>query len=127
LQEEAQEDSESDDDEQQIYNPLKLPMGWDGKPIPYWLYKLHGLGQVLFTCHSFAGYIPSRCYCCLFVSFEVTQLVQALQSLSLSRGVEKSKRKLLKEIVVVYIPLPVGSIALDNSIDLERKLETCYL
>lgn len=23
-------------------------MGWDGKPIPYWLYKLHGLGQVIF-------------------------------------------------------------------------------
>ena len=19
-----------------IYNPLKLPLGWDGKPIPYW-------------------------------------------------------------------------------------------
>ena len=29
-----------------MYNPLKLPMGWDGKPIPYWLYKLHGLNQV---------------------------------------------------------------------------------
>ncbi|KAJ6687539.1 SPLICING FACTOR SF3A-RELATED [Salix purpurea] len=43
--EETQADTESDDDEQQIYNPLKLPMGWDGKPIPYWLYKLHGLGQ----------------------------------------------------------------------------------
>lgn len=28
-----------------IYNPLKLPLGWDGKPIPFWLYKLHGLGQ----------------------------------------------------------------------------------
>ncbi|XP_042429725.1 splicing factor SF3a60 homolog [Zingiber officinale] len=41
----TQADSESDDEEQQIYNPLKLPMGWDGKPIPYWLYKLHGLGQ----------------------------------------------------------------------------------
>jgi hypothetical protein len=27
-----------------IYNPLNLPIGWDGKPIPYWLYKLHGLG-----------------------------------------------------------------------------------
>ena len=26
-----------------MYNPLKLPLGWDGKPIPYWLYKLHGL------------------------------------------------------------------------------------
>ncbi|GJU86309.1 splicing factor SF3a60 [Tanacetum coccineum] len=33
------------DDEQQIYNPLKIPMGWDGRPIPLWLYKLHGLGQ----------------------------------------------------------------------------------
>lgn len=43
-----QAESESDDEEQQIYNPLKLPMGWDGKPIPYWLYKLHGLGQVVY-------------------------------------------------------------------------------
>ncbi|RYY70266.1 DUF3449 domain-containing protein, partial [archaeon] len=33
-----------EDDEAPIYNPLNLPLGWDGKPIPYWLYKLHGLG-----------------------------------------------------------------------------------
>jgi len=33
-----------EDEEERIYNPLKLPLGWDGKPIPYWLYKLHGLG-----------------------------------------------------------------------------------
>lgn len=45
-QDEDQPASESDDEDAQIYNPLKLPMGWDGKPIPYWLYKLHGLGQV---------------------------------------------------------------------------------
>mgnify|MGYP003386391192 CR=1 FL=1 len=32
------------DDDEPIYNPLNLPLGWDGKPIPYWLYKLHGLG-----------------------------------------------------------------------------------
>ncbi|XP_073064251.1 splicing factor SF3a60 homolog [Primulina eburnea] len=44
-EDEVQAESESDDEDQQIYNPLKLPMGWDGKPIPYWLYKLHGLGQ----------------------------------------------------------------------------------
>ena len=44
-----QAESDSDEEEQQIYNPLKLPMGWDGKPIPYWLYKLHGLGQVCFV------------------------------------------------------------------------------
>ncbi|XWS61311.1 hypothetical protein CRYUN_Cryun07bG0115300 [Craigia yunnanensis] len=47
--EETQVDTESDEEDQQIYNPLKLPMGWDGKPIPYWLYKLHGLGQILCT------------------------------------------------------------------------------
>lgn len=27
-----------------MYNPKNLPLGWDGRPIPYWLYKLHGLG-----------------------------------------------------------------------------------
>jgi len=33
-----------EDEDEPIYNPLNLPLGWDGKPIPYWLYKLHGLG-----------------------------------------------------------------------------------
>jgi splicing factor 3A subunit 3 len=32
-----------------ISNPLKLPPGWDGKPIPFWLYKFHGLGHE-YTC-----------------------------------------------------------------------------
>ncbi|RMD40586.1 hypothetical protein DV735_g4525, partial [Chaetothyriales sp. CBS 134920] len=40
--------SDSDGDEK-IYNPLKLPLAWDGKPIPFWLYKLHGLG-IEFPC-----------------------------------------------------------------------------
>ena len=42
--EEAQKDdvvSESDSDEEDeskaLYNPLNLPLGWDGKPIPFWL------------------------------------------------------------------------------------------
>ena len=26
-------------------NPLNLPLGWDGKPIPYWLYKVNALGK----------------------------------------------------------------------------------
>ncbi|KAI0743275.1 hypothetical protein BC629DRAFT_1599629 [Irpex lacteus] len=38
------ENGEEEEEEERIYNPLKLPLGWDGKPIPYWLYKLHGLG-----------------------------------------------------------------------------------
>ena len=44
LQAEAPSDSEEEDEF--VYNPLKLPLGYDGKPIPYWLYKLHGLNQV---------------------------------------------------------------------------------
>ncbi|CAN7004841.1 splicing factor SF3a60 homolog [Brassica rapa] len=45
--EEERAEIESDDEEEEggFYNPLNLPMGVDGKPIPYWLYKLHGLGQ----------------------------------------------------------------------------------
>jgi splicing factor 3A subunit 3 len=35
---------DEEEEEERIYNPLKLPLGWDGKPIPYWLFKLHGLG-----------------------------------------------------------------------------------
>merc|ERR1712146_43667 len=42
-----------------IYNPKGLPLGWDGKPIPYWLYKLHGL-NVPYVCeicgnHTYFG------------------------------------------------------------------------
>ena len=52
-------DEDDDDEESPLYNPLNLPLGWDGKPIPFWLYKLHGLG-VEFKCeicgnHSYWG------------------------------------------------------------------------
>ncbi|RMZ79827.1 hypothetical protein DV737_g3254, partial [Chaetothyriales sp. CBS 132003] len=39
-----------------IYNPLKLPLAWDGKPIPYWLYKLHGLG-IEFPCEICGNFV----------------------------------------------------------------------
>ncbi|KAI8065689.1 hypothetical protein BC940DRAFT_303342 [Gongronella butleri] len=48
--------SDDDSDEERIYNPLKLPLGWDGKPIPYWLYKLHGLG-VEYPCEICGNYV----------------------------------------------------------------------
>lgn len=48
--------ADDDDDEERIYNPLKLPLGWDGKPIPYWLYKLHGLG-VEFKCEICSDFV----------------------------------------------------------------------
>lgn len=50
MEEEGANDEEEEDDEnEKIYNPLKLPLDWSGKPIPFWLYKLHGLG-VEFDC-----------------------------------------------------------------------------
>lgn len=50
-------DSDSDSEgEEKIYNPLKLPLAWDGKPIPYWLYKLHGLG-VEFSCEICGNFV----------------------------------------------------------------------
>lgn len=39
----------SDDDDAPVYNPKGVPLGWDGKPIPYWLFKLHGLNH-FFEC-----------------------------------------------------------------------------
>lgn len=42
-------DEDDEDEDEVISNPLKLPLGWDGKPIPFWLYKLHGLG-IEYTC-----------------------------------------------------------------------------
>jgi len=38
-------DEDSDEEDAPIYNPKGVPLGWDGKPIPYWLFKLHGLNH----------------------------------------------------------------------------------
>ncbi|KAI0543603.1 hypothetical protein F4679DRAFT_568120 [Xylaria curta] len=54
-QPEREEGDEGDDDDR-IYNPLKLPLAWDGKPIPFWLYKLHGLG-VEFACEVCGNFV----------------------------------------------------------------------
>ncbi|KAJ5586700.1 ATP dependent DNA ligase domain protein [Penicillium hispanicum] len=48
---------QSDEEEgDRLYNPLNLPLAWDGKPIPYWLYKLHGLG-VEYPCEICGNYV----------------------------------------------------------------------
>ncbi|RKP10819.1 splicing factor 3a [Thamnocephalis sphaerospora] len=53
---EGDNDEEDEEDEERIYNPLNLPLGWDGKPIPYWLYKLHGLG-VEYSCEICGNFV----------------------------------------------------------------------
>ncbi|KAJ5089056.1 hypothetical protein N7532_007740 [Penicillium argentinense] len=50
------ESDEDDKDDNKIYNPLKLPLQWDGSPIPFWLYKLHGLG-VEFPCEICGNFV----------------------------------------------------------------------
>lgn len=45
----SQSESDDEQDSEVVYNPKNLPLGWDGKPIPYWLYKLHGL-NITYTC-----------------------------------------------------------------------------
>lgn len=42
-------ESEEEQGDDIPYNPKNLPLGWDGKPIPYWLYKLHGL-NISYNC-----------------------------------------------------------------------------
>lgn len=43
-----------DEDREPNVKTRKLPQGSDGRPIPYWLYKLHGLG-VEFKCEICGG------------------------------------------------------------------------
>jgi splicing factor 3A subunit 3 len=32
----SEEEGNQDEDDDIPYNPKNLPLGWDGKPIPYW-------------------------------------------------------------------------------------------
>lgn len=57
------EGAEEEEEEERIYNPLKLPLGWDGKPIPYWLYKLHGLG-VEYRCEICSDHVYMGRFVC---------------------------------------------------------------
>ncbi|KAI9209555.1 uncharacterized protein BJ171DRAFT_560888 [Polychytrium aggregatum] len=54
--EEVDQSESEDENEDKIYNPLKLPLGWDGKPIPFWLYKLHGLG-IKYSCQICGDFV----------------------------------------------------------------------
>ncbi|XP_075217384.1 splicing factor 3a subunit 3 noi [Lycorma delicatula] len=49
-------ESEEEDEDGVPYNPKNLPLGWDGKPIPYWLYKLHGL-NISYNCEICGNFI----------------------------------------------------------------------
>ncbi|XP_057655224.1 splicing factor 3A subunit 3 [Diorhabda carinulata] len=54
--EESEDDSPDEGEDDVPYNPKNLPLGWDGKPIPYWLYKLHGL-NISYNCEICGNYV----------------------------------------------------------------------
>ena len=54
--EDVPEDGEGGAPGEKMYNPLKLPIGWDGKPIPFWMYKLHGL-RVEYKCEICSDFV----------------------------------------------------------------------
>jgi len=53
--EDALYEDDPDDNDMVISNPLNIPLDFDGKPIPYWLYKLHGLG-IEYKCEICGNY-----------------------------------------------------------------------
>lgn len=54
VKEDTKKDESDDEDEAPVYNPKNVPLDWDGKPIPYWLFKLHGLNHY-FPCEICGG------------------------------------------------------------------------
>ncbi|CAG9772370.1 unnamed protein product [Ceutorhynchus assimilis] len=54
--EESEDESGDENDDDVPYNPKNLPLGWDGKPIPYWLYKLHGL-NISYNCEICGNFV----------------------------------------------------------------------
>jgi len=53
--EEPESEESEEEGEKPIYNPKKVPLDWTGKPIPYWLYKLHGL-NIEYKCEICGNY-----------------------------------------------------------------------
>ncbi|KAK2748537.1 hypothetical protein FQN57_000671 [Myotisia sp. PD_48] len=103
-------ESESDSDER-IYNPLKLPLAWDGKPIPYWLYKLHGLG-VEFPCEVCGNfvYMGRRAF---DKHFSEARHIYGLRCLGITQ-----QTSLFREIVKID-----EAVRLWESLERERKID----
>jgi len=94
----ALEDEE--DAEEDVYNPWKIPLGWDGKPLPVWLYKLHGL-NIEFKCEicGEASYWGRRAY---EQHFNEWRHVQGLRSLGIRMSKEFYEVTSIKEAQALW-------------------------
>ena len=41
----GESEKQQDEIDDIVYNPKNVPLGLDGKPIPYWMFKLHGFDK----------------------------------------------------------------------------------
>lgn len=53
------DDSSDEDNDEKLLNPLNIPLGLDGRPIPFWLYKLKGL-KYEFNCEICSSNFKGR-------------------------------------------------------------------
>jgi splicing factor 3A subunit 3 len=94
----AKEEDDDSDGEDKIYNPLKLPLAWDGKPIPFWLYKLHGLG-VEFPCEICGNFVnePRHIHGLKCLGITNTSMFREITSIQeaeeLWKKIQKEKKK----------------------------------
>lgn len=110
LPDKEEEEEVIEQDTDKIYNPLKLPLGWDGKPIPFWLWRLHGLG-VEYPCEICGNYVymGRKAYDKHFVEFRHVHGLRCL-------GIANSP-------VFEQITNIADAIALNERLDVVRRQE----
>lgn len=100
---ESDSNESSDNDE---YNMKDLPVGVDGKPIPYWLYKLQGYHKT-YEC-EICGNITYKGRAVFAKHFNSAKHQQGLSCLGISDD---------------YMPLFKSIVKIDEAIDLWRRLK----
>lgn len=111
------------DDEEEIestvYNPKDVPLGWDGKPIPYWMYKLHGLNHE-FKC-EICGNTTYRGPRAFERHFTETQHVQGLRCLGI--GYSKAFMMITKIADAIALHEKLKRAHVEATFDEESQME----
>lgn len=110
---------DDEDDEKPLYNPKGVPLGWDGKPIPFWLYKLHGLNHE-FRCEICGGasYKGPRAF---ERHFTDAQHIHGLRCLNINY----SKHYYMVDLIADAVRLrdKILSVGKDSSFDADLEME----
>lgn len=105
--------------ESTVYNPKDVPLGWDGKPIPYWMYKLHGLNHE-FKC-EICGNTTYRGPRAFERHFTETQHVQGLRCLGI--GYSKAFMMITKIADAIALHEKLKRAQTEATFDEESQME----